>query len=292
MPVSEIIGEKYYSMKIILSCTTTLRRSDLFYYCIQSLIKQSFQPDIFLVNISKEPYLDDEGFSEVPKWMNNRIVNVKWVENTGPYRKLLPALDYADMEDLIVTCDDDIIYGRTWLEQIVDSALENPSSIVCAMGRKMKINLFGGWHNYQNWHLIEDHTKGTYILPLGGAGAGYRKNNLDLAFLCDRKYLDIAPTTDDLWFKMSSLRKNIPVYLMPSIRRNITLMQTIDGLYEINRAQIKYKKFPLRFFARLWSDISSFLGMNQSRNDFSWDAICNYSKKKALPIDEYNQHHL
>lgn len=266
-------------MKIILSCTTTYKRAELFYYCVQSLINQTFQPDIFLINISKEPYLQDDGFSNVPDWMNNNKITVKWVENTGSYRKLIPVLEYADTDDLIVTADDDVIYGKTWLAEIVDSVLADPSVIVCAMGRNIKKSLICNWQNYYKWNLIEKRTRGLFVLPIGCAGIGYKTRNLDLEFLTDKKYLEIAPTTDDLWFKMASMRKNIPVSVIPEIGRNNTYMKDCVGaLNATNLTRMKSNSVVLKLVERVWIEIGSYLGINQSRNDFSWDAICKYSK--------------
>lgn len=101
-------------MKVILSCTTTYERSEIFVYCFQSLLKQTFTPDVFLINLSKDAYMQDEGFSQIPDWLKDERVKVNWVENTGSYRKLLPALEYAGEEDIIITVDDDVIYSKTY----------------------------------------------------------------------------------------------------------------------------------------------------------------------------------
>ena len=43
------------------------------------------------------------------------LINVKWVPNTGPYRKLIPMLRESRPTDIIITADDDIFYGENWL---------------------------------------------------------------------------------------------------------------------------------------------------------------------------------
>ncbi len=265
-------------MRVILSCTTTYQREDIFYYCAQSLLNQSLQPDIFLINISKESYLKDEGFSITPHWMKSNKITVNWVENTGSYRKLIPALKYADRDDLVITSDDDVIYGKEWLKDIVDAALADPDAIICAMARYMKKNFIGNWQNYARWSLVEKPFRGLFIVPIGCAGIAYRKKNLDLEFLQNRKYLDIAPTTDDLWFKMASLLKRVPVSVLPQINHNNRYIKDGRGLDTINLAKMNSSSFVWKLFEKLWIETADYFGINRSPNDFSWDAICKYTK--------------
>jgi len=45
-------------------------------------------------------------------------------DNTGPYRKLIPALREAEPDDLIVTADDDIFSGRDWLQGLIKAYVQ------------------------------------------------------------------------------------------------------------------------------------------------------------------------
>ena len=82
-------------------------------------MKQTRLPDKICLYLSEEPYLLDDGFkdkkitnSELLKYINdNSIIDIKWVKNIGPYRKLLPLLkDKWDEDCIIITIDDDTIY--------------------------------------------------------------------------------------------------------------------------------------------------------------------------------------
>jgi len=191
-------------MKVILSCTTTFERRHIFYYGIQSLLSQSIEPDLFLANISKKSFSES---GRIPQWLNKNNININLVEDLGPYTKLLPALKYAEDDDLIITADDDILYQSNWLRELVELSREAPESIICARARKMKKNFFGEWQNYNNWHLVKNKKKAMNLLPTGVGGVGYRTKLLDLDFLTDTAFLKLAPTTDDLWFRMASLRE-------------------------------------------------------------------------------------
>src|SRR5690606_28631249 len=138
-------------MRVVLSCTTTASRQHLFQYCVQSLLSQTIRPDLFLVNLSRAPSRDDPGFESVPRFLDVAGVEIQWVEDIGPYGKLLPTLEHVGDEDLIVTADDDLLYAPTWLESLRNEALRNPTAVIAARARTMAPTPWGGWRNYRLW---------------------------------------------------------------------------------------------------------------------------------------------
>jgi len=265
-------------MNVIVSLTSTPERSQILFYTIQSILKQSFRPDLILMNLSESSYLSDSGFDALAHWLNKDNLKVNLVRDIGPYTKLLPALEYADTKDIIVTADDDVLYDKNWLKNLVEAATSEPDSIVCCRARIIKKNIFGNWQNYSNWDLINTRIKGFDILPMGVAGVVYRKSLLDLDFLKDHKFLKIAPTTDDLWFRMASLRKNTPVAVFPEIDHQNIYMQHSFGLGRENMYRPKYNSIFFNVCYRLRLKIANYLGINHTKNDFYWDFICKYSQ--------------
>lgn len=265
-------------MKVLVSLTTTFERSDLLKQTLQSLLNQDFTPDGIILNISKEPYLKDSGFTEIPRWIKNLPVTVNWVENTGSYRKLLPVLAEAQNEDLIVTADDDILYHDSWLKILIEENIENPKKIVCGRGRKMKKNIFSRWQNYRNWPLVKKKTSNLSILATGGGGVVYRRELLDLDFIFDKKYLEIAPMSDDLWFKMASMRKNVTTLACPDIDKNNIYLKHRQGLDRENFKKIRARNRLKKFGQRMTVKLKNYLGVNQTANDDAWDKICNFSQ--------------
>lgn len=277
-------------MRIILSCTTTFERERLFYFTYQSLCQQSLKPDLFLINISQDSYLSDSGFDQVPEWLANNLqenIKINWVDNTGPYRKLIPAIELAKDDDVIITADDDVLYHEEWLENMIKSSGENPGHIIAGRGRSMKKNMFGYWQNYDNWDYISNKAVSKFILPIGCDGVLYKKSFFDLDFLLDESYLDICPKTDDLWFKMASLRKETPVLFDPKIAEENIYLKHDQGLQnenvgrEMNRNILVKKALSLpvlRNIKRLGIRCKDYLGINRSNNDINWYAIYDYHK--------------
>lgn len=268
-------------MKIILSCTTTYERRELFYYGLQSLLRQTVKPDLFVVNISKKTFLEEVGKTELPDWLLSDDIFINDTEDIGPYTKLLPTLRYAEADDLIITVDDDILYGRTLIEDLINLYEREPDTIVCSRARKMEKNMFNTWKNYSQWSAVKENVKGLHLLPLGMGGVLYQKKLLDLDFLKDKMFLKIAPTTDDLWYKMASLRKEVPVTVSPKIYTTNKKIKHTEGLQNINLSWKHDESIALKGLKYFKNKMIGNFGINQTKNDLYWDAICEYSGFKG-----------
>lgn len=270
-------------MKIIVSLTTTFEReqSGLLHKSVHSLLNQEQPPDVLMLNISDHPYLNDSGFADTPQWVKDLPVTINWVENTGSYRKLLPAIRNAAAKDLVVTADDDVVYGTSWLKSLIQASKNNPEAIVCCRARKMKKNIFGKWQNYRNWPLVKKETRGHLISPTGCGGVAYTRNLLDLDFLFDQKFLELAPTTDDLWFRMAGMRKGSQVLVLPQVDRDNAYLAHKHGLDRDNFNRIRTRNRLKKFAQRHVVKIKNYFGINQTKNDIAWDEICSYSVQKT-----------
>jgi hypothetical protein len=94
---------KYHN--IIISLTSIYQRQSRLINTLKSIFNQNLQNKYkvgkIILNLSIEPYLLDSGFInqkidniDLLKLINEHLDNIEinWVSNTGPYRKLLPTL--------------------------------------------------------------------------------------------------------------------------------------------------------------------------------------------------------
>lgn len=170
--------------KVIVSVTSTAKRLPMLYFTLRSLERQSFRADEIRVNLSKEPYLQDQGVRGDISWLGDRY-KISFVENTGPYRKLLPSISDAASDDRIVTIDDDVLYGPGWLESLLQTSGEFPEAIVAGTARTFSKNWKGCYANYHRWRQCHSKNCSLELIPIGVGGVIYRKELLDLEFLFD-----------------------------------------------------------------------------------------------------------
>jgi hypothetical protein len=268
-------------MKVFVSVTTTKKRLGIFFYGFQSLVRQNYADFEIAVNLSKEPYLFDDGIESIPDWMTGDNVQVNFVENTGSYRKLLPLIKTVGEEDLIVTADDDVLYSENWLSRLVGEAIKHPDSIVCGGARRISRNIFRRLQNYLSWPLCTAPETAMDLIPVGVFGVAYRKRLVDLEFITDVAYKEHAPTADDLWFRIASMRKNTPVHVAPEVALSNRAIKHKMGLEQVNVFQKQESRgFLARAGTQLWLEFYNYLGLAPSKNDLAWKAASKYSECK------------
>lgn len=225
---------------------------------IRSLLEQSPAPDHVMLVISQEPYLLDEGIplEALPLgvrqlWAEGRLELV-YAPNTGPYRKLLPALRrYAGEERLIVTADDDMIYPRHWLAGLVETYRRH-RCVVAHRCRAIAVE-DGRFLPYARWPLLPagpdafgalpPDLRGLFTIATGVRGVLYNNRFFpDLELLEELRAL--APRQDDLAFKAVTMSAGIPTVLVDANLERGTFGPHLnspevksDSLFRANRKQ-------------------------------------------------------
>lgn len=265
---------------ITISLTTTANRLEYCRICLSSLISQCILPDRILLWVSYEPYLRDSGFinnnllvkelKDIQKISN--IIEIKWTANTGPYRKLIPLLKESSREDIIVTADDDIFYGRNWLKLLLENYSEDRLEVVASRVRLKQRNIFGLEKSYIHWDIVKNNCtiSKDAIITFGG-GAVLKRSMFLESDIYDENFLNIAPTTDDLWYSKLLERNRIKVKVCPDIISSLFFIEHNDGLVKNNFP--KKTSTILRLKAKLFNKRLGALGVPVCNNDYSYKKI-------------------
>lgn len=207
--------------QVIVSLTTISSRINQVHHTIQSILSQAGQFDIRVqLNISREPYLLDQGIADLPSDLTQLCARypqfrVNWTANTGPFRKLLPVLEKcfeANSNPIIITCDDDVIYPADFVKTLVEAHLRS-NAIVAYRGYTIQLNE-GNIQPYRSWQLSPKKTISVLNIPTGKDGILYRPAFFDRRVTNVENFLSTAPTADDLWFKWHTALRSIPVLLL------------------------------------------------------------------------------
>lgn len=204
--------------KVHISLTSISSRVDDLHLVVDSLLQQSYPNFQIHLFVSKESYLLDEGVQQIPQELKkledvNSNFNIRYTKNTGSYRKLLPLLESElwSIDDLIATADDDTIYPTRWLEKLVE-AYQSHRCIIAYRGHYMA-NKDGLFLPYRQWmtHGISQ-TPSILNLPTGKDGVLYPPELISGAISNIQRAMEIAPTTDDLWFKWHTAAMGAKVF--------------------------------------------------------------------------------
>ena len=276
-----------HAQAVIVSLTTTRDRLHLLKFALLSLVEQSMKPDRIVVWVSADPYLRDHGVSSddfdyiVDEWLpknGKELVEFRFCENTGPYRKLLPALKSFNENDLVVTADDDIIYGSKWLEELFECYNHNDGDgVVCARVRKIRKNYFGVRQSYICWRVIygSEVLVSNYVATFG-AGAIVRVGLIKNENVVLDDYKLISPTADDLWFSRLLINEGVKVYTAPKVISQLHFIHHDDGLVNYNLPKKAY--YLGRFWNVLVVPLIAKLGISTCKNDHYFKSIERFFK--------------
>ena len=132
-----------------------------------------------------------------------KIVN----ENLRSYNKLVHAIEEFPTSN-IITCDDDIIYPKFFIEGLYKKSKEFPNYIIayrCTWMKKLDSNQL---ESYIKWEAPKDNKPSFNLFPTGVGGILYPPNSLHNKVLDKELFLKLAPSADDIWFKAMALLNN------------------------------------------------------------------------------------
>lgn len=270
---------------ISVNLTTTSERLKLCRVALTSLLMQSRLPDQIYLWVSRGAYLSDKGiaddeivnrlFLSLPE-TNRHLIQIRWTSNTGPYRKLIPVLREAAPEDLIVTADDDIFYGESWLSTLLAEYESGEGRAVAGRVRQITYNRIGKKTSYMHWGLINEKkvVDRDYIVTFGGGAVLTRSMFREEDIYCDA-FLDAAPRSDDLWYtKLLNMTKK-EIIIVPSAMSELFFLPHPHGLENSNLA-IGETSLWRRVARRLWLSSMGRLGWRVCGNDHAFLSIERY----------------
>ncbi|MEQ3722938.1 hypothetical protein [Alcanivorax sp.] len=210
---------------------------------------------------------------------NRHLIQVRWTPNTGPYRKLIPALREAGPDDLIVTADDDIFYGEAWLASLMSEYESYPDKVVAGRVRQIRYGILGAKTSYMHWGLISESTalSKDYIVTFGG-GAVLSKAMFREQDIYDDRFIDIAPRADDLWYSKLLTLSGQQVKTVPAGMDELFFMTHPHGLAYSNLST-SANSLLAKALQRVWVSSYGALGGAVCGNDYAFIGIERYYER-------------
>lgn len=185
--------------EVIISLTSFPARIEHIEPTLKSLFQQSMRPSKVILWLAEEEFPNKR--ESLPVFLRNvecEFFEIHWCKDWKSYKKLIPALiEYPNA--IIVTADDDTIYGRDWLKKLYDTHLKFPKDIICHRVTKMLKDKNGRWAAIPGG--FDYYSEASYLnKQCGVGGVLYPINCMHNDVKEDRLFTCLAPTSDDIWF--------------------------------------------------------------------------------------------
>jgi len=190
----------------IVSLTSFPERINEVWITIETLMHQSFKPDMIILWLAEEQFPGKRIPESLTK-LKDRGLTINFCEDLRAHKKYFFSLITYPGSN-IITVDDDLYYPGNLLSNLVKLHREFPDLIVT--NRAHKITFSGEELNpYRQWkHNVTDTQPSYLLMATGGAGTLYPPDSLHNDVLNKELIRELCFYADDLWLKVMSLRKD------------------------------------------------------------------------------------
>ena len=242
-PIATRIQKRQYHMvrelnEVIISLTSYPARIGTVNQTIESLLNQTMKADKVILWLAPEQFPNKE--KDLPEQLLalcDKGLIIDWYHDIKSYKKLIPTLKKYP-EAIIVTADDDLLYDKNWLSLLYNSYFADKNIIHChRITRLYKVNnqlrvLDRNLYLNEKNSYREDIKKASYFNKLsGGAGTLYPPHSLHKDVLDEKTFMQLAPTSDDIWFYIQAIRNN---YRLKVVNNNLYVLKYIQGTQNEN----------------------------------------------------------
>lgn len=185
---------------------------------VRSILAGSALPDKIVLYLTASQFAGKQVPHELRKLSEeNPIFEIRFYDkDIRSYTKLIPALkDFPD--SVIVTVDDDQIYHRDLLKDLLKAHARYPKAVTAHRVRRIAIGKpYSQWKKYKWPDFIFKRFHPTFDnLQTGVGGVLYPPHSLKEEMLDEDLFMKMAPTTDDIWFWAAAVANDTKIIPVP-----------------------------------------------------------------------------
>lgn len=179
-------------------------------YTIYYLFMQKLMPSRIILWLDKEKW-NEENLPSKLKFLCKHGLEIEFCEDIRSYTKLIYTLKLCP-NSKIVTVDDDIIYSRNLLCELVYFNNQNPKKIISLRFHKPSWDEFGkSLTPYNQWNNSKLELGGIQLFPTGVGGVLYPPDCFTEEVFNRNVFAKICPYADDVWFWAMEILKGTEV---------------------------------------------------------------------------------
>lgn len=205
---------------VIVSMTSYPARIQFVAKVIESLRRQSVQPDKIILWLAKEQF--EGGEAALPAELLTEIeigenVCLRWCDDLKPHKKYYYAMQEFP-ESIIITVDDDVYYRNDLVEKLLDSYVEYPFAVSAMRAHLITFDSEGEIRPYAEWQreCRRVSIPSFALCATGVGGVLYPPHSLSKEVFNRKTIEECCLYADDLWLKIMELFARTPVVIADS----------------------------------------------------------------------------
>lgn len=198
LPAADLHAAKASDVDVLVSLTSIPSRFADLDLVVRSVLSQSVAPKRMVL------WLNEQHQNNLPRSLLDMVgakFEIRYTPLDSCHCKLAPSLA-AFPDQVIVTCDDDLMYRRGWMQALLESHRRAPQAIVAHIARTLTLGPGGEVLPYDDWPKLKRRGVSSHALvQMGYGGVLYPPGALHANATDADLFMALAPRADDLWFK-------------------------------------------------------------------------------------------
>lgn len=191
-----------------VSLTTHGRRLEWVYLTIESIAAGEVRPSRIVLWLERESLANRP---ESLRRLEKRGLQVRVTDNYGPHTKYYPyLLGQSKFDTPMVTADDDVIYCRSWLRELVLAHARDSSVINCHRAHVV-VMARTGFAPYRTWPDCRSQAASFAHFATGVSGCIYPVRFLQFLKSAGSAFLSLCPNADDVWLHANAIRSGFRI---------------------------------------------------------------------------------
>jgi len=183
--------------RLVVSLTSYPPRFGTLALTLKTLLLQSVRPHAVVLWIAEH---DVGRLPANVRALCRHGIDIRICEDLRSYKKLIPALS-AFPRHAIVTADDDVVYWRHWLRDLVSQYDASAPEVLCHRMHEVRLDASGVPLPYADWRWCSGKLAVDRLnFATGSGGILYPPGVLDDRVQDVAAMLAACPTGDDIWF--------------------------------------------------------------------------------------------
>lgn len=213
--------------KIIVSFTSYPKRIKTLHKVVESLINQTICADeiILFLSIIDFPHKEEDLPIELLNLIGKKGFKIEWVEdNLKSHKKYYYALQNRS-DSIVITVDDDMIYAKTLISDLLGSYEKFPFAISARRARII-LKCDKQFVKYRDWDgYLEEYVNVPRmdLCAIGVGGVLYPPCCASKEWFNKENIVKLAENQDDLWLKYNEIREKIPVVFVSYSQKDIPI---------------------------------------------------------------------